>query len=116
MYEEVRLAKSPPTGFIDRLCYNLIIVWTGGSGRLWTWFESKAARAGYLPKHIDPNWGTADLTLRELDQKGRRERERKKAFASRITMAMFGGVALIVPMLIMTLHPYRNKSLITVSV
>lgn len=31
-------------------------------------------------------------------------------------MAMFGGVALIGPMLIMTLHPSRNTSLITVSV
>ena len=29
---------------------------------------------------------------------------------------MFGGIALIVPMLIMTLQPSRDKSLITVSV
>lgn len=31
-------------------------------------------------------------------------------------MAMFGGVALIGPMLIMTLHPSRNTSLVTASV
>lgn len=30
-------------------------------------------------------------------------------------MAMFGGVALIAPMLIMTLHPSRNTSLIATS-
>jgi hypothetical protein len=31
-------------------------------------------------------------------------------------MALFGGVSLIGPMLIMTLHPSRNTSLITTSV
>lgn len=33
-----------------------------------------------------------------------------------MVMAIFGGAALIGPMLIMTLHPSRNTSLITVSV
>lgn len=56
------------------------------------------------------------LGFRELDQKGREERSQRNAFTQRIVMAMFGGVALIGPMLVMTLHPSRNTSLITVSV
>jgi hypothetical protein len=57
-----------------------------------------------------------NLGFRELDQKGRIQRERKKAFTGRVIMAMFGGAALIGPMLVMTLHQSRNTSLITVSV
>lgn len=57
-----------------------------------------------------------NLGFRELDQKGREERSQKQAFTERVVMAMFGGAALIGPMLIMTLHPSRNTSLITVSV
>ena len=59
---------------------------------------------------------TGRLGFRELDQKGREERSQKKAFTQRIIMAMFGGAALIGPMLIMTLHPSRNTSLVTVSI
>ncbi len=59
---------------------------------------------------------TGRLGFRELDQKGREERSRKKAFTQRIIMATFGGAALIGPMLIMTLHPSRNTSLVTVSI
>ncbi len=57
-----------------------------------------------------------DLGFRELDQKGRERRFQENAFTQRIIMAMFGGAALIGPMLIMTLHPSKNTSLITVSV
>jgi hypothetical protein len=59
---------------------------------------------------------TGNLGFRELDQQGRLMRAQKKALTERIVMAMFGGVALIGPMLIMTLHPSKNTSLITVSV
>jgi len=64
---------------------------------------------------------TMELTIgnigfRELDQQGRLLREQKKAFTGRVAMALFGGVSLIVPMLVMTLHPSRNTSLITTSV
>jgi hypothetical protein len=48
-------------------------------------------------------------------RKGRLLRERKKAFTGRVAMALFGGVSLIVPKLVMTLHPSRNTSLITTS-
>ena len=57
-----------------------------------------------------------NLGFRELDQKGREERSQKNALTQRIIMALFGGVALIGPMLIMTLHQSRNTSLITASV
>lgn len=57
-----------------------------------------------------------NLGFRELDQRGREERSQRQAFTQRVVMAMFGGAALIGPMLIMTLHPSRNTSLITVSV
>ena len=53
---------------------------------------------------------------RELDQNGRILRDQKKAFTARMIFALVGGVALIAPVLIMTLHPSRNTSLITVSV
>lgn len=58
---------------------------------------------------------TGNLGFRELDQQGRLLREQKKAFTGRVAMALFGGVSLIVPMLVMTLHPSRNTSLITTS-
>jgi hypothetical protein len=59
---------------------------------------------------------TGNLGFRELDKKGRILRAQKKAFTERILMALFGGAALIGPMLIMTLHRSLNTSLITVSV
>lgn len=64
-----------------------------------------------LAKKIAGNFG-----FRELDKRGRILRAQKKAFTGRILMAMFGGAALIGPMLIMTLHRSLNTSLITVSV
>jgi hypothetical protein len=56
------------------------------------------------------------MGLRELDQEGRLLGQREKAFTERIVMAMFGGISLIGPMLIMTLHKSTNTSLVTVSV
>lgn len=57
------------------------------------------------------------LGYRELDSSGRAERERRQAYFSRLGMALFGGVALIGPMLIMVLVPGGLKvSLWTVSV
>jgi len=54
--------------------------------------------------------------FRELDKKGQQERAQKSALFERMVMAIFGGLALIGPMLIMTLHPSKNTSLITTSV
>ena len=56
------------------------------------------------------------LQYRELEKFGRESRQRKHAFTERLAMALFGGVALIGPVLIMTIHPSQTKSLVTVSV
>ena len=76
-------------------------------------------RREYLPPNdvlqvMEKTFG--NLGFRELDQKGREERSQKNALTQRIIMALFGGIALIGPMLIMTLHQSRNTSLITASV
>jgi hypothetical protein len=42
--------------------------------------------------------------------------EHAKGFLSRLKMAAFGGIALVAPMLIMTLHPTRLTELLTTSV
>lgn len=57
-----------------------------------------------------------DLGFRELDQQGRLQRAKKQAFTQRILMGLFGGIALIAPVFIMVLHPFRNVELITVPV
>lgn len=56
-----------------------------------------------------------DVGFRELDQQGRLRRTRKKALLQRLAMGLFGGVALICPVVIMVLHPSQNTNLITVS-
>ena len=56
------------------------------------------------------------LGIRELDKAGREKRERESASTLRLRMGLFGGIALIVPMLIMALHPTRNTALITTSI
>src|SRR4051812_4232954 len=45
-----------------------------------------------------------------------RAEQRKNAFTSRLLMALFGGLALIVPTVIMAKHPTINFSLVTTSV
>jgi hypothetical protein len=55
------------------------------------------------------------VEYRELDGAGREERVRKKQWKERLAMALFGGIALIGPTLIMTLHPGRTTSLVTAS-
>jgi hypothetical protein len=44
------------------------------------------------------------------------ERLALQRFSSRLAMALFGGFALIAPMLIMALHPTRLTSLLTTSI
>jgi VIT1/CCC1 family predicted Fe2+/Mn2+ transporter len=56
------------------------------------------------------------LGFRELDKSRRLERERSAGYVSRFSMAMFGGAALIIPMLIMALHPGLTLDLVTTSV
>jgi hypothetical protein len=42
--------------------------------------------------------------------------EYSKGFISRLKMALFGGIALVAPMLVMSLHPTRLTQLLTTSV
>lgn len=55
-------------------------------------------------------------SLRELNQHRRRRRAEMKALIQRIFMGLFGGIALICPVLIMALVPSQNTNLITVSI
>lgn len=59
--------------------------------------------------------GIGPLGFRELDKKKLIGREKMKALKSRFVMALFGGVSLILPMLIMALRPSLVVDLITTS-
>jgi len=54
--------------------------------------------------------------FRELNREIRLDREKQNAFLERLWMGIFGGIALIGPMLLMVLHRDRNTSIITTSV
>ncbi|KAL5312892.1 hypothetical protein ACEPPN_019318 [Leptodophora sp. 'Broadleaf-Isolate-01'] len=54
----------------------------------------------------------AKNNFRELDKAARKAREMNKASSERLWMGSFGGLALIVPMLIMALHRSLHGSLI----
>lgn len=77
-------------------------------------FKTEGAPASQIAESAQEKLGP--LGFRELDKRGREERDQRKAFTQRLLMAMFGGVALIAPMLIMVLHPTRTVSLVTTSV
>lgn len=55
------------------------------------------------------------LGYRELDKAGREERAQAKASVGRLSGTVFGGVSLIGPMLIMTLHSSQKTSLIVLA-
>lgn len=59
-----------------------------------------------------------DLGFRELDQQGRVRRVERQALTPRlgVLMGLFGGIALICPVLIMVRYPSESTNLITVSV
>ena len=56
------------------------------------------------------------LNFRELNKEVREAKARKEAFSERLWMGVFGGVAVIAPMLLMSLHRDLSTSLITSSV
>ena len=78
-------------------------------------FRLPKPRYNFLGKEIldDPNLG---LNLRELNKGIREAKMRKQAFSERIWMGALGGVAVIGPMLLMSLHRTLTTSLITSSV
>ncbi|CZR51287.1 uncharacterized protein PAC_01162 [Phialocephala subalpina] len=60
--------------------------------------------------------GASDSFLKSYWKKRDEKQEEKQKFLGRLFMALFGGLALIIPMLIMTLHPGKVTSLTTTSV
>jgi hypothetical protein len=67
-----------------------------------------------LAKQVE--WSTQRYFFRELNREVRLESERTQAYWERLWMGVFGGIALIGPMLLMVLHHDLNTSVITVSV
>ncbi|UKZ78432.1 hypothetical protein TrVFT333_006172 [Trichoderma virens FT-333] len=57
-----------------------------------------------------------NIGVRELGQEGQIRRAQQKAFTARLVFALLGGVALIGPVLIMTLHTSTSTNLITISI
>ena len=76
-------------------------------------FQTEDAPACQIAKDAQEKLGP--LGFREPDKVGREERDRRDAFTQRLFMALFGGVVLIVPMIIMVLHPTRTVALVTTS-
>ncbi|KAI0547203.1 hypothetical protein F4679DRAFT_555166 [Xylaria curta] len=75
------------------------------------WLERSRLQFGTLPKYsIGP------LGFRELDRARLLERNLLERIRSRFHMALFGGVALIAPVILMTLKPTLTVDLVTVSV
>lgn len=59
----------------------------------------------------------SDRTRQAFEQTRKFERYNNvMSFNKRLGMALFGGLVLILPMLIMVLHPNKTKSLITSSI
>jgi len=82
-----------------------------GSSKWKIWEDARVTVDSGLPyRDIGP------LGFRELDKKGRIKRERQRAYSLRFGMALFGGVALIVPMVIMALYQGVVLHLVTASV
>jgi hypothetical protein len=71
----------------------------------------KTSSAPDLPQ-IPKNW---DFHGAYLEDERARRRRKSDEFSRRLLMAAFGGVALIGPMLIMTLHPTKVTNLVTTS-
>lgn len=67
-----------------------------------------------LAKQVE--WSTQRYFFRELNREVRLESERTQAYWERLWMGVFGGIALIGPMLLMVLHHDLNTSVITVSI
>ncbi|KAK4110883.1 hypothetical protein N656DRAFT_799608 [Canariomyces notabilis] len=83
-----------------------------GSGRMGIWHPASLTVEA---RHKQLN-EIGRLGFRELDRKRRLERDRMSRYALRLRMAVFGGLAVISPMLIMALVPGLVVSLVTTSV
>ncbi|KAI0891427.1 hypothetical protein F4806DRAFT_500979 [Annulohypoxylon nitens] len=75
------------------------------------WLEGMNSQVGTLPRYtIGP------LGFRELDRARMLERSLLERIRSRFHMALFGGIALIAPVILMTLNPTVTLDLVTVSI
>ncbi|KAJ3568323.1 hypothetical protein NPX13_g6461 [Xylaria arbuscula] len=107
-------------GFDKRITYNFL----GGKGEfvviertnkaIWKvpqWLDKSHFQYGTLPRYpIGP------LGFRELDKARHFEKTMVEKIRSRFHMALFGGVALIAPVILMTIRPTVVVDLVTVSV
>ncbi|KAE8359903.1 hypothetical protein BDV27DRAFT_135359 [Aspergillus caelatus] len=102
--------------FLDDKCQRFHLEYRKGSSKWasprWKFWEDKTVTVAAT----EPSAGFfGPLGFRELDKQKRVERERRSAYHSRFGMGLFGGVALIVPMIIMALHPGLVVDLVTTS-
>lgn len=101
----------PPRSLLDQLLRREPRAETQYAVRDWTKFtrfQDKATGGDYILN--------GSLHYRELDKDGREARAQKNAFSERLWMAIFGGVALLVPVIIMTMVKGVIASLVTTSV
>jgi hypothetical protein len=85
----------------------------GKEAELMKWITEKERREKLLR---DIPRDQRKYMFRELNREIRLEQEQKAAYSERLSMGLFGGIALIAPMLLMVLHRDRNTSIITTSV
>ncbi|RYP29233.1 hypothetical protein DL767_006832 [Monosporascus sp. MG133] len=85
--------------------------------KLWLLLPVPKPLRTFIRKILEPGERhPEDSDFRELNREIRLEKEREEAFLHRLMMGSFGGLALIIPMLIMALLPGLKTSLITSSV
>jgi VIT1/CCC1 family predicted Fe2+/Mn2+ transporter len=94
----------------ETIIYDLLYERDGRNWRLPAYRADSSVISRKLSGGYEPN--TISHFFQKKDQRQKSLREMVRRFG----MAMLGGVALIVPMLIMTLHKSRNTCIITVSV
>jgi hypothetical protein len=83
----------------------------------WDLTSEAMEKAGLQANGTRYESGTLDRKMGTFNQRNRVNKDRSfKAFMVRFIMAMFGGVALIGPMLLMVLHKDRATDLATTSV
>jgi uncharacterized membrane protein len=97
---------------------DLAVLECGKQHKLWSEREIADCQEDLVKRYM---YGTSDrfehslqLDIKEQKEK-QKEQQKKIQFLSRLTMALFGGAALVAPMLIMTLHQSKLTSLLTTS-
>lgn len=110
MTQDIIAAKDDKYDFLRDSTDFRVVERTKSGLRIWKSKNSTVQSSSHELQRIGP------LGFRELDKRRRLEKERMTAYISRLRMAAFGGAALIIPMLIMALHPGLVVDLVTTSV